>query len=189
MNFSLIMCCRFQIFLKQYSFVNEVFEYILKVAFASWRCMASPRFCYDGNFLMVTSRFVCGEISRLIKLLGVWRNAQSKETIWRSHQENTCRTHMNASSVFTRRCSSSYLPPPPPVIPSFLHHVQTLAPLLALQLSFRFLPQCFCLINVTHEQKAIKKRRRNGDVARSEREKSLTTQINERRTRDNVRPN
>lgn len=37
-----------------------------------------------------------------------------------------------------------------------------------------------------HEQKAIKKRKRNGDVARSEQEKSLTMQINGRSIRDNV---
>lgn len=99
---------------------------IMKVAFASQRRMASPRLFYDEYFLMVTSRFVCGEISRLIKLLRVSRNAQSRETIWRSHQGNTCRTHMNASSVFTRpflfQLSSPSLSP---AIPSFLHLAQT----------------------------------------------------------------
>lgn len=147
--------------------------------------MASPRFCYDGNFLMVTSRFVCGEISRLIKLLRVWRNAQLKETIWRSHQENTYRTHMNASSVFTRPLLFQL---PPPFAPLSLRFFITCRHSHPFSLSFRFLSQYFCLINVTHEQKTIKKRRRNGDVARSEQEKSLTTQINGRSTRDNVRP-
>jgi len=125
-----------------------------------------PAFLRWKFYYMATSRFVCGEISRLIKQLhAVLRNAHPRETRVKKPPRKHV-SQMNASSVFTRPLLSYLLPCYP-----FISSSHT--PLVR-QLSLRFLPRCFCLINITHELEAIKKRRGNNDVARGEQEKSLT---------------
>lgn len=116
--------------------------------------------------LMVTSRFVCGEISRLIKLLRVSRNAQSRDAIWRNHQGNTCRTYMNASSVFTRPLLFQL---PPLSLRFFISRRHSHPFSLSSSSRSAFFLDVFALS--AHEQKAIKKRRRNGDVSRAASEK------------------
>lgn len=152
---------------------------------------AHPRLFYDGNFLMETSRFVCGEISRLIKLLrAVARNAHLREM----DVKKPPRKHVSHSyECFLCFHTSVAHPVASPRYPfAASSRAQTLSHPFSLSNSHSafFLDGCFCLIRVIYKQKAIKKRRGNGDVARahaaSERN-LLTMQINGRNIRDSTR--
>jgi len=69
-----------------------------------------PAFLRWKFYYMATSRFVCGEISRLIKQLhAVLRNAHPRETRVKKPPRKHV-SQMNASSVFTRPLLSYLLP-------------------------------------------------------------------------------
>lgn len=141
---------------------QEDIDETLETAFADDDAFSAAQLFYSRNFLMTTSRFVCGEISRSIKPLCATSrsNVRSREKRreW-SHRGNTCRTRMNASSVLM-----SVTPPPlPPPSPS-AHFI------ISRRLSHPFLPWRFCLINVNggtkNDLEKKRKRRCRARIAR-----------------------
>lgn len=119
---------------------------------------------------MATSRFVCGEISRSIRLLHAVRPRRrpfERGETQRSHRGNTCRTRMNARSVLTPVNSSGRQPAPVPLPPR--RRLSRMHP-FSIRLSLRFSPGCFSLISETGEQRTIKRRKGHagGDVDREE---------------------
>lgn len=122
---------------------------------------------------MATSRFVCGEISRLIKLLrAVSRNAQPRETSEEATEETRVALIWMPPLFSHARCSTKLYPLPPPSLGFFISHPFSLS-----DSHFAFLLDVFALSTQwTKDDK--EKRRKRGDVARGEQEKSLAMKIN-----------
>lgn len=147
---------------------------ILKAAFAGRKTRPRQRLFLRWKFShMATSRFVCGEISRLIKLLrAVSRNAQPRETSEEDTEETRVALIWMPPLFSHARCSTKLYPLPPLSLGFFISHPFSLS-----DSHFAFLLEVFALS--TQWTKGDKeKRRKRGDVARGEQEKSLAMKIN-----------
>jgi len=137
MNFSFIAAVIWNLS-KRYSFVNETF-YIHESSFRRSKTRLRQRLFYDGSFLVATSRLVCGEISRLIKLLrAVSRNAYPRET----NEKATKKTHV---ALIYECFLCFHTPVALPVAPRCPFVSSSRTP--SRSPTLRFLPRCFCFIN------------------------------------------